>query len=220
MSEYQLQGSVTKLVGRDPNDQGLLGRALRDLTGGTILFDEVEKAHPLVLDLLLQLLDDGRITLATGETLNLTPFYVVCTSNIGSAEAIRMQSAPFSSIERTVLSRVAQELRPELIGRITEKIVFNRLPFSVQREICEQMIVAEVERLSSLGYEIAVAGGVVELLIREGYHKTLGARPMRATIERRLQEAVAVQALAGGPPQIVLVAVNDRIVTLPSPEAA
>ena len=103
-------------------DYVLLGRALRGVTGGTLLFDEVEKAHTLVLDLFLQILEDARITLATGETLDLHGFYVVFTSNIGSAEAMRMESAPFASIERTVLSRVNQILRPELVGRVRDKV--------------------------------------------------------------------------------------------------
>lgn len=220
MSEYQLQESVNKLIGADLGDEGFIGRALGKLDRGTLLFDEIEKAHPLVLDLLLQILDDGRVTLATGETLNLAPFYLVCTSNIGSAEAMRMQSAPFTSIERTVLSRVAQELRPELVGRMTEKIVFNRLPFVVQREICEQMVAAEVERLRSLGWQIEIESGVLELLIREGYHKTLGARPMRTTVERRLQEAVATQALSGRERRFVLTAKGDQIIIQPSARAA
>src|SRR4051812_5043161 len=105
MSEYQLQKSVDKLIGENNQDRGLLGRALVDRTSGTLLFDELEKAHPLVLDLFLQVLEDGRITLATGETLDLTGFYIVFTSNIGSREVMGMASPPFSSVKRTVLMR-------------------------------------------------------------------------------------------------------------------
>ncbi len=136
MSEYQLQKSVDKLIGENSSDRGLLGRAIGHCTRGTLLFDEIEKAHPLVLDLFLQILEDARITLATGETLNLSSFYMVCTSNIGSAEAMRMESAPFASIERTVLARVAQALRPELGGRVSDKLVFARLGYATQRSIC------------------------------------------------------------------------------------
>ncbi|MEO6876094.1 MAG: AAA family ATPase, partial [Opitutaceae bacterium] len=127
MSEYQLQKSVDKLIGENSSDRGLLGRALRGSFHGTLLFDEVEKAHPLVLDLFLQILEDARITLATGETLDLRSFYIVCTSNIGSAETMRMESAPFASVERTVLMRVRDQLRPELVGRVSEILVFARL---------------------------------------------------------------------------------------------
>lgn len=89
---------------------------MRGVVRGTLLFDEIEKAHPLVLDLFLQVLEDARITLATGEGLDLRGFYVVFTSNIGSEEAIHMENAPFASVERTVLMRVRERLRPELLG--------------------------------------------------------------------------------------------------------
>ena len=199
MSEYQLQKSVDKLIGENAQDSGLLGRALRGVTGGTLLFDEVEKAHTLVLDLFLQILEDARITLATGEVLAFHGFYIVFTSNIGSAEAMRMESAPFASIERTVLSRVNQALRPELVGRVTDKVVFGRLDFVTQRAICEAMIAAELTRLRALGYHLEVTSAAVEFLIRLGYHKTLGARPMRGVVERCLQDAIAISVLGRGP---------------------
>lgn len=195
MSEYQNQSSVEKLIGGHPDDAGLLGRALARADRGTLLFDEVEKAHPLVLDLFLQILDDAAITLATGERKNLSGFYAVFTSNIGASEAMRMQSAPFASIERTVLARVGQQLRPELVGRMTEKLVFNRLPYAVQREICEHMITIEQARLHSLGHAIEITPEDFERLLREGHHKTLGARPMRAAIERNMQGSVVARIM-------------------------
>lgn len=196
MSEYQNQSSVEKLIGEKVGDIGLLGRALAKSTSGTLLFDEIEKAHPLVLDLFLQILDDASITLATGERKNLSGYYIVCTSNIGAAEAMRMQSAPFASIERTVLARVGQSLRPELVGRMTEKIVFSRLSYVVQREICESMIEGELARLHRLGHEIAITSEDIEAILRAGFHKTLGARPMRAAVERFLQDRIAVALLS------------------------
>ena len=196
MSEYQNQSSVEKLIGAHPDDAGLFGRALARAERGTLLFDEVEKAHPLVLDLFLQILDDAAITLATGERKNLAGFYVVFTSNIGAAEAMRMQSAPFASIERTVLARVGQQLRPELVGRMTEKLVFNRLPYEVQREICLDMINRECRRLRALGHEIVPIPADIEYLLREGHHKTLGARPMRTAVERYFQGMAVRHALS------------------------
>lgn len=197
MSEYQLQKSVDKLIGENASDPGLLGRALRGVSRGTLLFDEVEKAHPLVLDLFLQILEDARITLATGEVLDLSGFYIVCTSNIGSSESMRMESAPFASVERTVLMRVREQLRPELVGRVNEIVVFARLDYITQRAICEDMIAAEVVRLHVLGHAIEVGTSVVEFLVRTGYHRTFGARPMRQVVERCLQEAVADDLLTG-----------------------
>lgn len=198
MSEYQLQTSVDKLIGEDRDDPGLLGRALRGVKRGTLLFDEIDKAHPLVVDLFLQVLDDARITLATGETLDLRPFYVVCTSNIGSPETMRMENAPFASVERTVLAQVREELRPELVGRINEILVYARLPYSIQRLICEDLIAAECARLAGLGYRIEIASDAIEFLVRRGYHRMLGARPMRSIVEQSLQDAVSVEVLAGG----------------------
>ncbi len=165
----------------------MLGRALDKNSRGTLLFDEMEKAHPLVLDLFLQILDAGRITLANGETRNLNNYYIVFTSNIGAGEAMRMESSAFATIERTVLRRVDQVLRPELVARISEKLVFNRLPYVIQREICELIIEREVNRLNHLGYSLAVNQKTVEMLVRDGYHRTLGARPMRNAVERFIQ---------------------------------
>ena len=96
---------------------------------GSILFDEVEKAHPRVLDILLQLLDAARITVATGRTLDFSGFYVWLTSNIGSAELMSLQHSNDATLERHILARAQQSLRPELFARITEKLVFNRLSY-------------------------------------------------------------------------------------------
>ncbi|MDR0351949.1 MAG: AAA family ATPase [Opitutaceae bacterium] len=209
MSEYQNQTSVEKLIGEKGGDIGLLGRALAKAeaahggggggNGGTLLFDEIEKSHPLVLDLFLQILDDASITLASGERKNLSGYYIVCTSNIGAAEVMRMQSAPFASIERTVLARVNQTLRPELVGRMTEKVVFARLSYAVQREICESMIAGELARLRGLGHDLKITPDEVEAILRAGFHKTLGARPMRGAVERFLQGRVAGRLLGGTP---------------------
>lgn len=222
MSEYQLQKSVEKLIGESRDDRGLLGRALHERTAGTLLFDELEKAHPLVLDLFLQILEDGRITLATGETLDVTGFYVVFTSNIGSREVMGMASPPFSSVKRTVLMRASQQLRPELFGRITEKIVFARLDYPTQRLICEQLIAGECERLARLGRRVSVLPEAVEFLVREGHHKTLGARPMRGAVERYLQDAIATDLLeqGNGSGALTVDRSRDRLTLLPRPRQA
>ncbi|MFZ5495347.1 MAG: AAA family ATPase [Verrucomicrobiota bacterium] len=213
MSEYQLQKSVDRLLGENATDPGLLGRALRGVTRGTLLFDEVEKAHPLVLDLFLQILEDARVTLATGEVLDLRGFYIVCTSNIGSAETMRMESAPFASVERTVLMRVREHLRPELVGRVNEIVVFARLDYATQRAICEGMIAAEAARVAALGHRLEAGPDAVEFLVRQGCHRTLGARPMRGAVERYLQEAVAMAVLEGrrGSGQVVTAPTRDRL---------
>ena len=198
MSEFQNQSSVGLLLGASASEIGMLGRALAKHGQGTFLFDEMEKAHPLVLDLFLQILDAGRITLANGETKSLNGYYIVFTSNIGAGEAMRMESSAFATIERTVLRRVDQVLRPELVARINEKLVFNRLPYAIQREICDLMIGREVERLNRLGHHLVVEPATVETLVREGFHRTAGARPMRTTVDRFLQEQIR-SCLFNGP---------------------
>lgn len=197
MSEFQNQSSVGLLLGASSVETGMLGRALAKHDRGTLLFDEMEKAHPLVLDLFLQILDAGRITLANGETKNLNGYYIVFTSNIGAADAMRMESSAFATIERTVLRRVDQVLRPELVARISEKLVFNRLTYAIQRQICEQMVEREKQRLQSLGFDLEIDAATIEKLVREGYHRTLGARPMRNTVDRFLQEYIVAEAIAG-----------------------
>jgi ATP-dependent Clp protease ATP-binding subunit ClpA len=195
MSEFQNQSSVGLLLGASASETGMLGRALEKHDQGTLLFDEMEKAHPLVLDLFLQILDAGRITMANGETKNLNGYYIVFTSNIGAGDAMRMESSAFATIERTVLRRVDQTLRPELVARISEKLVFNRLPYAIQREICQQIVQRETARLNALGFEIDIDGSTIESLVREGYHRTLGARPMRNTVERFLQSRAVAPLL-------------------------
>ena len=129
---------------------------------------------------------------------------------------MRMTSAPMATVERTVLNRVGQQLRPELVGRITEKIVFARLPFETQREICELMIAREQRRLHRLGFPVEPAPEAVEFLIRRGYHKTFGARPMRATIERFIQDAVTHSLLRNedGRGRLTVTAEQDRLTIL------
>lgn len=198
LSEYQNQSSVEKLIGADHTDAGLLGRALAGAERGTLLFDEMEKAHPLVLDLFLQMLDAARITLATGEAKSLSDYYLVFTSNVGSAEAIRMERSSFASIETAVLRRVSQGLRPELVGRIDEKLVFGRLTPDVQREICALMVAREVARLRGCGFDLDVTREAVEFLLREGFDSRLGARPLRRAVESHLQDAVVRDLFATG----------------------
>ncbi len=198
MSEYQLQSSVNRLLGSGPDDAGVLGRILRHGHRGTLLFDEMEKAHPLVLDLFLQMLDGARVTVTTGETLSVAEHYIVFTSNLGAVEAMRMEQMGRTGIERAVLRRVEQHLRPELTARIEEKLVFGRLTPEVQREICELLVARETARLRQLGHDLVVTREVMEFLLREGFDPQLGARPLRATIERHLQGAVVESLLAHG----------------------
>jgi len=198
MSEYQTQESLGILLGARLGERGTLGGVHDRAKIGTLLFDEIEKAHPRVLDVFLQILDAGRVTLANGETLDWSGFYVVFTSNIGSADLINLQHSTRATMERHVLTRAQQTMRPELYARITEKLVFNRLSYDHQLEIAQLLLSQELEFLKGRGHALQPAGNVLPFLVRRGFHPKLGARPMRDAVEKLLGDAVAIDLLTGG----------------------
>src|SRR6516162_2964809 len=197
MSEYQTQESLGVLLGGRIGEVGLLGMARAKSAVGTLLFDEIEKAHPRVLDLFLQILDAARVTMASGQTLDLSGFYVVFTSNLAAAEILNLQHSSFATMERHVLAKAQQSLRPELYARITEKLVFKRLSYDVQMEIARLHVGRELSFLESKGFHLTVGHAVVSFLMQRGFHPRLGARPLRGVIEKHLRGAVADALLAG-----------------------
>jgi ATP-dependent Clp protease ATP-binding subunit ClpB len=198
MSEYQTQESLGLLLGGKLGERGTLGMVYDKSRVGTLLFDEIEKAHPRVLDVFLQILDAARVTLASGETLELSGFYVVFTSNIGSADLMNLQYSTPATMERHVLTRAQQSMRPELYARITEKLVFNRLSYDHQLEIAQLLLTQELEFLKVKGHELKPDNAVLPFLVRRGFHPKLGARPMRDAVEKLIGDAVAVDLLTGG----------------------
>ena len=191
MSEYQGAKALERFIGAGPADAGLFGRAMAKRNMGILLLDEIEKAHPEILDLLLQLTWNGRVTLATGETIDVTPFYLILTSNIGGAESMRMEHSNAAAVETAVLRQVDQALRPELVGRFDERFVFRRLSFAVQQEICAELVRIELARLRTIGFDLEISREALEFITREGHHPTLGVRPMRRTVEHQVQDAAA-----------------------------
>jgi len=198
MSEFQTQESLGLLLGAKLGETGYLGAMRERAAEGSLLFDEAEKAHPRVLDIMLQLLDAARITVATGETLDFSGFYVWLTSNIGSAELMSLQHSNDATLERHVLSRAQQALRPEIFARITEKLVFGRLSYEHQLEIAEKFLSREIEFLTSRGHKLALDKTVLPFLVRKGFHPKLGARPMRDATEKLVGDAVAGALLQNG----------------------
>jgi ATP-dependent Clp protease ATP-binding subunit ClpB len=197
MSEFQTQESLGLLLGARLGEKGYLGAVRERATEGSLLFDEAEKAHPRVLDILLQLLDAARITIATGQTLDFSGFYVWLTSNIGSAELMTLQHSNDATLERHVLSRAQQALRPEIFARITEKLVFGRLSYEHQLEIAEKFLAREIEFFAARGHKLALDKAVLPFLVRKGFHPKLGARPMRDAVEKLVGDALAGHLLAG-----------------------
>jgi ATP-dependent Clp protease ATP-binding subunit ClpA len=197
MSEFQTQESLGLLLGAKLGEAGYLGAVRERAAEGSLLFDEAEKAHPRVLDIMLQLLDAARITIATGQTLDFSGFYVWLTSNIGSAELMSLQHSNEATLERHVLSRAQQALRPEIFARITEKLVFNRLSYEHQLEIAEKFLAREIEFLGGRGHKLDLDKTVLPFLVRKGFHPKLGARPMRDAVEKLVGDALAKSLLAG-----------------------
>jgi ATP-dependent Clp protease ATP-binding subunit ClpB len=199
MSEFQTQESLGLLLGAKLGETGHLGAVRERAAEGSLLFDEAEKAHPRVLDIMLQLLDAARITMATGQTLDFSGFYVWMTSNIGSAELMSLQHSNDATLERHVLSRAQQALRPEIFARINEKLVFNRLSYEHQLEIAEKFLAREIEFLAARGHKMELEKSVLPFLVRKGFHPKLGARPMRDAVEKLVGDAIAECLLAGRP---------------------
>ncbi len=198
LSEYQRTDAVERLLGADASDAGAIGRAATGASPRVWLFDELEKAHPKVWDLLIQMLEPGRITLANGEVVSLRDDYLAFTSNLGASESMRMARSSLASVEQAVLRHVAESLRPEMLARIPDKLVFARLAPDVQREIAGLHLANEVARLKSVGFDLQVSSEALEFLIREGFHPQMGARPLRQTVERHLQDAVVRGLFACG----------------------
>ena len=198
MSEFQTQESLGLLLGAKLGETGYLGAMRERAAEGSLLFDEAEKAHPRVLDILLQLLDAARITVATGQTLDFSGFYVWLTSNIGSAELMSLQHSNEATLERHVLTRAQQTLRPEIFARVNEKLVFNRLSYEFQLEIAEKFVSREIEFLAARGHKLDLSDAVLPFLVRKGFHPKLGARPMRDAVEKLVGDAVAEALLIRG----------------------
>jgi len=198
MSEYQTQESLGLLLGAKLGERGTLGLAFDRSPEGTLLFDEIEKAHPRVLDVFLQILDAARVTMASGDTLDFSRFYIVLTSNIGAAEILHIQHSTHATMERHVLTRAQQSLRPEMFARITEKLVFNRLSYDDQLEIAKLLLDNELDFLRGKGFTLTLDKSVLPFLVQRGYHPKLGARPMRDAIEKLVGDAVSTDLLTGG----------------------
>jgi ATP-dependent Clp protease ATP-binding subunit ClpB len=200
MAEFQDDEASKRLIGRNRDEQGLLGDqidALKGKGGGIILFDEIEKAHPDIKKLFLGMLDAARITMANGDLKHLEDFYIVATSNLGSANAIRMENLPYATLERNVIGEARGHFSPEVFARFTEAIVFRRLGERVLADICSAMMIKERLHLEKvLDTTISVDESVFGYLVRKGFTKDLGARPMRDAIEREIGNALADWKLA------------------------
>jgi ATP-dependent Clp protease ATP-binding subunit ClpB len=209
MSEYQEKHTVSRLIGAPPGyvgyeEAGQLTEAVRRRPYAVVLFDEIEKAHPEVLNVLLQLLDDGRLTDGKGRTVNFQNTVVIMTSNLGSqfiAESALRGGGESGTIEegtrRQVTDALREHFRPEFLNRVDEIIFFHPLTREHMAQIIDIQTRALARRLEERNIHVMLTPAAKEQLVREGYDPSYGARPLKRTIQRRVLDPLALQVLEG-----------------------
>jgi ATP-dependent Clp protease ATP-binding subunit ClpB len=199
MSEFMEKHSVSRLIGAPPGyvgyeQGGVLTEAIRRKPYSIILLDEVEKAHPDVFNILLQVLDDGRLTDGQGRTVDFKNTVIVMTSNLGS-HLIQENPGVDMSVELTKL--VGDHFRPEFVNRIDEIVIFNSLGKNQIGDIAKIQLEILSSRLSSLGYNLELNDDVISLIINRGYDPVYGARPLKRTIQQLIENPLSQKILAG-----------------------
>ena len=216
MSEYMEPHSVSKLIGSPPgyvgfDDGGQLTEKIRRKPYSVILFDEIEKAHPDVMNMLLQILDDGRLTDAQGRTVNFKNTVIIMTSNVGARIITDKTSLGFSdsnatddsvdkdyeSIKKDVMSELKKQFRPEFLNRIDEIIVFHKLNDEDVKKIIDIMINQVEKRLNAQNITLDVDEKVKDLIAKNGVDRNYGARPLKRAIQNMLEDKIAEEMLDG-----------------------
>ncbi len=215
MSEFMERHTVSKLIGSPPgyvgfNEGGQLTEAVRRRPYTVVLFDEVEKAHPDVFNLLLQLLEDGRLTDSKGRTVDFKNTLLIMTSNIGSKVIEKgggglgfefsgdsVEDSQYNRIKSLVNEELKQYFRPEFLNRLDEIIVFRQLTKNEVKEIAEIMLQEVFARLQDKGIKLSVTDAFKERLVEEGYNPSYGARPLRRAVMRLLEDSLAEEVLSG-----------------------
>jgi ATP-dependent Clp protease ATP-binding subunit ClpB len=201
MSEYQEKHTVSRLIGAPPgyvgyDEAGQLTEAVRRRPYAVVLFDEVEKAHPEVLNVLLQLLDDGRLTDAQGRTVDFRNTIVIMTSNLGS-QWITERGLSWEQIKDRVMGAVREHFRPELLNRIDEVVIFRPLGLEQIKPIVEIQLGGVRKRLAERKITLELTEPAKELLAREGFDPIYGARPLKRTIQKEIVQPLAIKLLQG-----------------------
>jgi len=223
MSEYQEKHTVSRMIGAPPGyvgyeEAGQLTEAVRRRPYSVVLFDEIEKAHPEVLNVLLQLLDDGRLTDGKGRTVDFKNAVIIMTSNLGSqyiAEA-SVGTAPSEElpegVRRKVMDALQQHFRPEFLNRIDEVIFFHSLNIAHMTKIIDIQIRSLLKRLEDRKIHVELTEAAKRYLVAEGYDLRYGARPLKRTLQRQVLDPLALRVLQGdfGEGDHVLVDVGDN----------
>jgi ATP-dependent Clp protease ATP-binding subunit ClpB len=217
MSEYMEKHAVARMIGAPPgyvgyDEGGQLTEAVRRRPYSVVLFDEIEKAHPDVFNVLLQILDDGRLTDSKGRTVDFKNTVLIMTSNLGSRE-IQAAEGDEKQVREAVIQELRLHFKPEFLNRIDDIVVFHQL----SREQIGKIIDVQLERLTSMLSErnvmLVLEPSARELLMREGYDPTYGARPLKRAIQSLIQNPLAVKLLQGEilPGQTVRVSANGDV---------
>ena len=200
MSEYMEKHSLSRLIGAPPgyvgyDEGGQLSEPVRRRPYSVVLFDEVEKAHPDVWNVLLQVLDDGRLTDGQGRTVDFKNTVIILTSNIGSQHILSANTK--AEIEEEVLAELKLNFRPEFLNRLDETLIFNRLERSEMRRIVDVQLKDFTKRLADRGLSLEISDEAKEFLANAGYDPAFGARPLKRAIQKHLENGLAQEILAG-----------------------
>ncbi|MBU6467921.1 MAG: ATP-dependent chaperone ClpB [Betaproteobacteria bacterium] len=217
MSEFMEKHSVARLIGAPPGyvgyeEGGYLTEAVRRKPYSVILLDEVEKAHPDVFNVLLQVLDDGRLTDGQGRTVDFKNTVIVMTSNLGSQMIQQMEGDDSAVIKLAVLGEVKTHFRPEFVNRLDEIVVFNTLGQKQVRAITAIQLQALRSRLTKMELSLEVTDSALDQLAEVGFDPVYGARPLKRAIQNELENPLAVKILDGsfGPKEVIKVDVNKQ----------
>jgi ATP-dependent Clp protease ATP-binding subunit ClpB len=215
MSEFMEKHSVARLIGAPPGyigyeEGGYLTEAVRRKPYSVILLDEIEKAHPDVFNVLLQVLDDGRMTDGQGRTVDFKNTVIVMTSNLGSQMIQSMADEPQEAVHDAVWAEVKQHFRPEFLNRIDEVVVFHSLDRNNIESIAKIQLQRLHERLAKLDMQLVVSDAALEQIAKVGYDPLFGARPLKRAIQQEIENPVAKLILAGrfGPKDVIPVEVE------------
>lgn len=213
MSEYMEKHAVSKLIGSPPgyvgyNEGGQLTEAVRKKPYSLVLFDEIEKAHPDVFNMLLQILDDGRLTDSRGRVVNFKNTIIIMTSNVGArnlenpsklgfAVAENEEQDRYEKMKDTVMEELKKAFRPEFLNRLDDIIVFAHLTRPEIRQIVDIMLSDLIKRLTAQEITVEVSDEAKDYLAEEGYSQTYGARPLRRLIQKKIEDPIAEEILTG-----------------------
>ena len=202
MSEFMEKHSVARLIGAPPGyvgyeEGGYLTEAVRRKPYSVILLDEVEKAHPDVFNVLLQVLDDGRMTDGQGRTVDFKNTVIVMTSNLGAFEIERLAGAPHEEIREAVMKEVKEHFRPEFVNRIDEIVVFNSLGKESIRRIANLQLDLLKGRMAAQDLKLELTDAALDKVAEAGFDVQFGARPLKRAVQEHVENPVARLILEG-----------------------